>query len=104
MENTSNKIKLYNRYHMDAYLEQIDDTNKWELKGEDEVFCHLRIIYDGGHYECGKLVGATILAIDPPGGPYLAKDSFIDNKKIVELSIDPYILTLEEIPDEDKED
>lgn len=63
------RISLPNRYRDEVYLEHITD-NRWELHCSD----YYRIIYDDDY--------TTINAIDPAGGPFLAVDTKIQNKKI----------------------
>lgn len=63
------KISLPNRYGDDVYLEHVND-NYWELHCND----YYRVIYDEDY--------TAIKAIDPSGGPFLAVDTKIQNKKI----------------------
>ncbi len=65
------KISLPNRDGDNVYLEQLGDSNYWQLK------CpyFYRVIGDN-----------PIVAIDPSGGPMLCVGDTIQNKKITEIT------------------
>ena len=67
------KIKLYNRYNTDIYLEYISE-NWYKLQG-DLSFCRI-----------GYASKDVIDFIDPSGGPFMQVGSFtIDNKTLQEI-------------------
>lgn len=76
-------IKLPNRYGLSILLEHIKD-NDWELKIPPKN--PYRIIGDNGN----------ILAVDPPGGPFIAVGDKIENKIVVNISNDGLLITLED--------
>ena len=90
MENTSNKIELYNRYHSDVYLEQIEN-NAWKLSGDDNALHWIRVGYSDKE--------DTIAFIDPSGGPFLSVGGKVEGKTISEIKHQKglgFILTLKD--------
>lgn len=67
------KIELYNRYNDKNYLEKVQD-NKYKLCLENH---YLRMINN----EDG-----SIRAVDPSGGPFIAKEGYIDGFYFTKLN------------------
>lgn len=82
------KIKLYNRYHVPIILNQISDT-KYELtiesKNPEREFDYMgwTSFNQNEPHDTNEL-----MAIDPSGGPYIAKGLFINKNKIVKITKD----------------
>lgn len=91
------KIKLYNRDHADLYLEQIDNSNLWELKVDkkhDYVLNYIRCILDEND---------DLEAIDPAGGPMLAIGGQLDGKYMIEDIVNSTTLKLHERDNDSQE-
>lgn len=74
-----NKIKLPNREIDNLYL--VPEEDYYVLDGPDVYRSYLRIIFDGVDPENGQIV-----AIDPPGGPYMTVGYVLGDKKISRLT------------------
>lgn len=76
-------IKLPNRYGLSILLEHIKD-NDWKLS-----------IPPKNPY---RIIGEenNIRAVDPPGGPFIAIGSKIENKIVVNISNDGLLITLKD--------
>lgn len=79
-------IKLSNRYGLSILLEHIKDNN-WKLK-----------IPPKNPY---RIIGEkdNIRAVDPPGGPFIAIGSKIENKIVIDISNDGLLITLKDESD-----
>lgn len=79
-------IKLPNRYGLSILLEHIKDNN-WKLK-----------IPPKNPY---RIIGEkdNIRAVDPPGGPFIAIGSKIENKIVIDISNDGLLITLKDESD-----
>ena len=76
-------IKLPNRYGLSILLKHIKD-NDWKLS-----------IPPKNSY---RIIGEenNIRAVDPPGGPFIAIGSKIENKIVVNISNDGLLITLKD--------
>lgn len=68
------KIKLPNRDGNNLYL--VNKGDYWQLEGPELYTSYLRIIGDFPN---------RIQAIDPPGGPFMSKDSVYSGKRITKF-------------------
>lgn len=68
------KIKLPNRDGSDLYL--INKGDYWKLEGPELYTTYLRIIGDFPN---------EVVAIDPPGGPFMAIGDVFSNKRITDF-------------------
>ena len=77
------KIKLYNRYNEDNYLQHIED-NKWQLIfGNKNDIAYVRIIGQEGEH---KIDNNNLYAVDPPGGPFISVGSKIAGKEVYKIT------------------
>lgn len=74
------RIKLPNRETNNLYLVNEDDY--WVLDGPKLYLEHTRLI---GDYP------SNIVAIDPPGGPFMSIGDSYGGKKIVKFDVEDYI-------------
>lgn len=99
-----NKIKLNNRDHADLWLEQINNTDWWQLKVDKKHEYCLKYMRMGGDFEIEKtpensqyIKWTKVVMMDPSGGPYLEVGDILDNKyKIVEMNADLQLKLSEE--------
>lgn len=76
-------IKLPNRYGLSILLEHIKD-NDWKLKIPPKN--PYRIIGEKDH----------IMAVDPPGGPFISIGDKIENKTVINISNNGLLITLKD--------
>lgn len=77
------KIKLYNRYNEDNYLQHIED-DKWQLVlGNEKDNNYVCIIGQEGEHEIDH---NNLYAIDPPGGPFINVGSKIAGKEVYKIT------------------
>lgn len=73
------KIKLFNRYGANLYLEQVSNSSFWNLKVDEPhsyVLKYIRVIGDYSNH---------IEAVDPSGGPFISIGDIFENYKVDEI-------------------
>lgn len=77
------KIKLYNRYNEDNYLQHIE-SDKWQLVlGNEKDNDYIRILGQEGKHEIDH---NDLYAVDPPGGPFISVGSKIAGKEVYKIT------------------